>query len=43
MKGVRFFRDGTRTASLVMQTSPRQIRFIDSIHASETEDVAIRF
>ena len=43
MKGVRFFRDGTRTASLVMQTSPRQIRFIDSIHASQAADVTIRF
>jgi fructose-1,6-bisphosphatase class II len=43
MKGVRFFRDGIRTASLVMQTSPRQIRFIDSIHAAESDDVTIRF
>jgi fructose-1,6-bisphosphatase II / sedoheptulose-1,7-bisphosphatase len=43
MKGVRFFRDGTRTASLIMQLQPRQIRFIDSIHASEGDDAAIRF
>jgi fructose-1,6-bisphosphatase II len=43
MKGVRFFRDGTRTASLVMQTSPRQIRFVDSIHSAENDDVTIRF
>ena len=43
MKGVRFFRDGTRTASLVMQTSPRQIRFIDSIHVSQAEKATIRF
>src|SRR4026207_2147530 len=43
MKGVRFFGDGTRTASLVMQTSPRQIRFIDSIHASQADNVTIRF
>ncbi len=43
MKGVRFFRDGTRTASLVMQTSPRQIRFVDAIHVSDVEDVTIRF
>jgi fructose-1,6-bisphosphatase/sedoheptulose 1,7-bisphosphatase-like protein len=40
---VRFFRDGTRTASLVMQTSPRQIRFIDSIHVSQAEKATIRF
>jgi fructose-1,6-bisphosphatase II / sedoheptulose-1,7-bisphosphatase len=43
MKGVRFFRDGTRTASLIMQTSPRRVRFVDSIHVSEADDVAIRF
>jgi len=45
MKGVRFFGDGTRTASLIMQTYPHQIRFIDSIHvgASATQDVKIRF
>ena len=43
MKGVRFFRDGTRTASLVMQTSPLQIRFIDSIHVSNEQTSAIRF
>jgi fructose-1,6-bisphosphatase/sedoheptulose 1,7-bisphosphatase-like protein len=43
MKGVRFFGDGTRTESLVMQTEPRQVRFIDSIHVHEGEDVEIRF
>jgi fructose-1,6-bisphosphatase II len=43
MKGVRFFRDGTRTASLVMQTEPRQIRFIDSIHVTAADDATIRF
>jgi fructose-1,6-bisphosphatase class II len=32
MKGVRFFGDGTRTSSVVMQTDPHRIRFIDSIH-----------
>ena len=32
MKGVRFFGDGIRTTSLVMQTNPHRIRFIDSIH-----------
>ena len=34
MKGVRFFGDGIRTTSLVMQTHPHRIRFIDSIHVS---------
>ena len=32
MKGVRCFGDGIRTTSLVMQTHPHRIRFIDSIH-----------
>jgi fructose-1,6-bisphosphatase class II len=32
MKGVRFFGDGTRTTTLVMQTHPHRIRFVDSIH-----------
>jgi fructose-1,6-bisphosphatase II / sedoheptulose-1,7-bisphosphatase len=43
MKGVRFFRDGTRTASLVLQSEPRQIRFIDSIHVTAGDDATIRF
>ena len=43
MKGVRFFGDGIRTESLVMQTQPRQVRFIDSIHVNDTSDVKIRF
>jgi fructose-1,6-bisphosphatase II len=45
MKGVRFFGDGTRTVSLVMQTQPHRIRFIDSIHLAENADrgVKIRF
>jgi fructose-1,6-bisphosphatase II len=38
MKGVRFFGDGVRTASLVMQTSPHRIRFIDSIHPKSSRD-----
>jgi len=42
MRGVRFFGDGTRTSSLIMQNDPHQIRFIDSIHVSEP-DVKIRF
>jgi fructose-1,6-bisphosphatase II len=42
MRGVRFFGDGTRTSSLIMQNSPHQIRFIDSIHVTEP-DVKIRF
>jgi fructose-1,6-bisphosphatase class II len=43
MKGVRFFGDGIRTSSIVMQTHPYQIRFIDSIHVQPGEKVRIRF
>jgi fructose-1,6-bisphosphatase class II len=38
MKGVRFFGDGVRTTSLVMQTQPQRIRFIDSIHVAPGAD-----
>jgi fructose-1,6-bisphosphatase class II len=38
MKGVRFFGDGIRTTSLVMQTTPHRIRFIDSIHVKPGKD-----
>ena len=43
MKGVRFFGDGIRTSSLIMQNEPHQIRFIDSIHVSDGAGVKIRF
>jgi fructose-1,6-bisphosphatase class II len=38
MKGVRYFGGGIRTMSLVMQTQPHRIRFIDSIHVIDTPD-----
>jgi len=43
LKGVRFFGDGIRTSSLIMQTHPYQIRFIDSIHVQHSDTVRIRF
>jgi fructose-1,6-bisphosphatase class II len=43
MKGVRFFGDGVRTSSVIMQNNPHRIRFIDSIHVTEKKDVKIRF
>jgi len=43
MRGVRFFGDGIRTSSLIMQTHPHQVRFIDSIHVDSRPDVKIRF
>jgi fructose-1,6-bisphosphatase class II len=43
MKGVRFFGDGVRTSSVIMQNNPHRIRFIDSIHVTAKKDVKIRF
>ncbi|MDP6580605.1 MAG: class II fructose-bisphosphatase [Vicinamibacterales bacterium] len=43
MRGVRFFGDGTRTSSLVMQTMPHRIQFIDTIHLRPGSDVKVRF
>lgn len=44
MKGVRFFGHGTRTSSIVMQSNPHQIRFIDTIHVRDRgDDLRIRF
>ncbi|MEQ1574892.1 MAG: class II fructose-bisphosphatase [Vicinamibacterales bacterium] len=44
MKGVRFFGDGIRTTSLVMQTFPQRVRFVDSIQVTtDNPDVKIRF
>ncbi|HTL46009.1 MAG TPA: class II fructose-bisphosphatase [Vicinamibacterales bacterium] len=43
MKGVRFFGDGTRTSSLVMQSDPPRIRFIDTIHVEQERMVRVRF
>jgi fructose-1,6-bisphosphatase class II len=43
MRGVRFFGDGTRTSSIVMQSDPARIRFIDTIHVEQQRVVRIRF
>ena len=43
LKGVRYFGDGIRTQTLVMMTIPHQVRFIDTIHATDDPDVKIRF
>ncbi len=43
MKGVRFFGEGIRTSSLIMQTNPHRIRFIDSIQVYPGPAVKIRF
>ncbi|HXW06282.1 MAG TPA: class II fructose-bisphosphatase [Vicinamibacterales bacterium] len=43
MRGVRFFGDGTRTSSLVMQSDPPRVRFIDTIHVQQSRMVRVRF
>jgi fructose-1,6-bisphosphatase class II len=43
MKGVRLFGDGIRTSSVVMQTNPHRIRFIDGIQVYPGPAVKIRF
>src|SRR6185503_15025450 len=43
MRGVRFFGDGVRTSSLIMQNDPHQIRFVDSIHVAAAAGVKIHF
>ena len=43
MRGVRFFGGGIRTSSLVMQTDPRLVRFIDTIHVYSETGVRLRF
>ena len=43
MKGVRFFGDGVRTSSLIMQSEPLRIRFIDTIHVEQAGTVKVRF
>lgn len=43
MRGVRFFGDGTRTSSVVMQSDPPRVRFIDTIHVEQSRMVRVRF
>ena len=43
MDGVRFFGEGVRTHSLIMQTQPSRIRFVDTIHVNDPADVRVRF
>ena len=35
MKGVRFFGEGIRTSSVLMQTDPPRVQFIDTIHVKD--------
>jgi fructose-1,6-bisphosphatase/sedoheptulose 1,7-bisphosphatase-like protein len=37
LHGVRYFRGGARTHTVVMSTEPRVVRFMDTIHALEPD------
>jgi fructose-1,6-bisphosphatase class II len=43
LKGVRFFGHGTRTSSLILTYQPKTVRFVDSVHVREGENVLVRF
>jgi len=43
LKGVRFFGHGVRTSSLILNYSPRRVRFIDTVHMEPGENVTVRF
>jgi fructose-1,6-bisphosphatase II len=43
LKGVRFFGDGVRTHSLVMNLSERKVRFVDTVHLDNRPDIQVRF
>src|SRR6187401_3360830 len=43
MRGVRVCVDGKPTSSIVMQSDPPRIRFIDTIHVEPKKNVRIRF
>jgi fructose-1,6-bisphosphatase II len=43
LKGVRFFGDGIRTHSLLMNLKPRTVRFVDTVHLADRPDIKVRF
>jgi fructose-1,6-bisphosphatase class II len=43
LQGVRFFGDGTRTQSIVMNLAPAVVRFLDTVHLENKPDVKVRF
>jgi fructose-1,6-bisphosphatase class II len=42
-RGVRFFREGVRTSSLIMKMASRKIRFVEGIHIEPSKDFSVRF
>ena len=43
LRGVRFFGEGIRTHSVIMETRPQRIRFVDTIHLYPDRDFKVRF
>ena len=43
LQGVRFTGDGVHTQSVVMNSSPARVRFIDTTHLENKPDVKVRF
>lgn len=43
LKGVRFFGDGVRTHSLVLNLSERKVRFVDTVHLANRPGIKVRF
>jgi fructose-1,6-bisphosphatase class II len=43
LKGVRFFGDGVRTSSLILNYSPRRVRFVDTVHMEAGDHITVRF
>jgi fructose-1,6-bisphosphatase class II len=43
LEGVRFFGHGIRTSSLILTYTDRKVRFIDTVHVHDGEDITIRF
>jgi fructose-1,6-bisphosphatase II len=43
LKGVRFFGDGVRTHSLLMNLANRTVRFVDTVHLANRPDIKVRF
>ncbi|MDE2962715.1 MAG: fructose-bisphosphatase class II, partial [Acidobacteriota bacterium] len=42
LKGVRFFGDGTRTQSILMNLANRHVRFVDTVHLAQRPDISVR-
>lgn len=43
LKGVRFFSDGVRTHSLLMNLTHRVVRFVDTVYLADHPDIQVRF